>query len=356
LVVQNRRFEEGTRMAANRQLPKSVAATAAPLTVAPVASPPMAGPPIANTPVASDLLTSTPVAMAPVASDSVAGTKEEALPTVAPPATGFVAQAPSPAATGGIVAPAPSSAPLRPGVSAAPAAEPEVAASAPPASAARESVSGSSTVNEREAATTKAARALQPGAASLGVVSQPVYSPKDSRRASPATGFGGAPAGSGAFNAPGANNYYNGNNNQLANNGSIAANVYKNSGAAAPALNLFQLERSGDRVRVVDADGSVYTGNVIAAQGIQGQTARKQQLMDSAGQAPSTVNYSFAVHGVNNSSRQRVDFNGSFMQVPIGNVNGMLSNFQNQGQAARVSGTATVGASNQFRVEAAPAQ
>jgi len=118
-----------------------------------------------------------------------------------------------------------------------------------------------------------------------------------------------------------------------------ARSSFQNYFSGQKVLNSFLLDRSGDRVLVTDKDGSVYSGQVVA------------------GKAETTAGYSFAVHGVNNSIQQAVDFKGRFdtVPVPLITVNGLVSNAANQMPQARISGTATVGATNQFRVEAAPA-
>ena len=118
-----------------------------------------------------------------------------------------------------------------------------------------------------------------------------------------------------------------------------ARSSFQNNISGQKVLNSFLLDRSGDRVLVTDKDGSVYSGQVLAAK------------------TETAAGYSFAVHGVNNSIQQAVDFKGRFDTVPnqAQNVNGYVSNAANQTPQARISGTATVGATNQFRVEAAPA-
>jgi hypothetical protein len=114
--------------------------------------------------------------------------------------------------------------------------------------------------------------------------------------------------------------------------------LFQNGPPAQKVLNSFQVERTGDRVQVTDGDGSVYTGQVVALR------------------VEAATSYSFAVHGVNNSIQQPVDFNGRFdsNQTQLQRDNGAVSNAQNLSQTVRVSGTATVGATNQFPVDAIP--
>lgn len=143
--------------------------------------------------------------------------------------------------------------------------------------------------------------------------------------------------------------------------------MFQNVAAQAPpaeVLNSFQVKREGNQVLVTDADGSVYTGAVVppvqtgaskakpgfggAARAMETQAGRAS----AAATAPEGDGYSFAVRGVNNRVRQAVHFNGRFTATPL--TNNSLSNFQNQGQSARVSGVATVGATNQIQVDATP--
>jgi hypothetical protein len=86
--------------------------------------------------------------------------------------------------------------------------------------------------------------------------------------------------------------------------------------ASEVVLQTFQINRNGAEVRVQDRDGSVYSGQVTGA--------------------GATAEYGFAVQGTNRSTQQAVNFTG-------------------QVEAARVSGMATVGETNQVPVEAVPA-
>ena len=105
--------------------------------------------------------------------------------------------------------------------------------------------------------------------------------------------------------------------------------------APQPILNSFQVRRQGDQVVVRDEDGSVYKGKA---------------------EGGAATAYNFAVQGVNNRSQQAVQFRGQMTQMTQMTAgNSRASNGQSQAlvaAAARVSGTVTVGATNQFQIEA----
>jgi hypothetical protein len=107
------------------------------------------------------------------------------------------------------------------------------------------------------------------------------------------------------------------------------------SGGAAPLLASFKMEQNGQEIRVVDADGSVYTGSW--------QVAPEQNLAPAAGRAgglhfsgatpaASSVrpapaaennfqpvqNYFFSVSGTNRNLNQRITFSGNL--IPLANV------------------------------------
>jgi len=161
--------------------------------------------------------------------------------------------------------------------------------------------------------------------------------------------------------------------------------------AQSPVLASFQLEQNGDDIRVVDSDGSVYAGSLLETNANQNapaqmasrmatfaprqaaeQNANKQNMQSSAGGIP------FRVTGMNRSSQQNVVFEGSLSTIPnpTGNqqngvITGIGGNAANAGQAAlsgqaqqrnqqqpvplsnsRITGTATVGETNQIEVNA----
>jgi len=92
------------------------------------------------------------------------------------------------------------------------------------------------------------------------------------------------------------------------------------------ALRAFRVEKQGSNVIVLDRDGSVYSGDVVEERG-------------------ATVGgYVFRVQGTNQTAQQAVDFQGRL---------DFTTNAQTQVANARVTGAATVGTTNQVRVDAA---
>jgi hypothetical protein len=103
----------------------------------------------------------------------------------------------------------------------------------------------------------------------------------------------------------------------------------RRSAAGAPAtpstlLTSFRVEQNGNDMKVVDADGSVYTGSVQIAQqepsGVTIASATPQNTPASRllrTTSPPPQNYFFRVAGTNRSSQQNIVFSGNF--VPFTN-------------------------------------
>lgn len=161
-----------------------------------------------------------------------------------------------------------------------------------------------------------------------------------------------------------------------------------NHALQTPVLVNFQLEQNGNAIRVVDSDGSVYTGTLLAtatgqnapaqfqnggstfaARRMVGQASNNQNMQSSTGGIP------FRVTGVNRSSQQNVVFEGSLSAIPgpagnqqNGAVFGIAANAsqselnrktqqQNQQQSvqmpnSRITGIATLGGTNQIEIDA----
>lgn len=164
-------------------------------------------------------------------------------------------------------------------------------------------------------------------------------------------------------------------------------------GSPAPALLAsFQMEQHGQEIRVIDADGSVYTGTW--------QAAPEQNALPAAAPAPAheggfhlfnsgisassarvavpennfqtTLNYTFTVTGTNRNLKQKITFSGKFIPLTnasnaantAGAVSGSL-----EGPAAapplnmappallnsRIAGKAVVGEKREIEVNANPA-
>jgi hypothetical protein len=155
-------------------------------------------------------------------------------------------------------------------------------------------------------------------------------------------------------------------------------------------LNSFRLEQKGDQVRIIDADGSMYSGFVQNASGENGGWAKsfpqppmtnslKQQvtnevkLLDAtkAGNVESTggQNYFFRVTGMNRSLNQSVLFSGTLAADAKAEGGAQFNFKQAEGNAAaapqvnkallplsqtQVRGRALIGGSNVIEVNAAP--
>ena len=72
---------------------------------------------------------------------------------------------------------------------------------------------------------------------------------------------------------------------------------------AAPMLSSFRTEQSGDQLRVIDTDGSVYVGNLTAS----------TQILDSNGAFPAAQTRAFRLTGTNLTRHQPVVFTGNLI-------------------------------------------
>src|SRR5262249_21977355 len=115
--------------------------------------------------------------------------------------------------------------------------------------------------------------------------------------------------------------------------------IFRNATASAkvaPVLANFQVQQKGNTISVVDGDGSVYNGYVLAGDAtvqnepIAGQklyspraTPPPPQLQEKAMQInknadQSAQNYSFRVTGMNRSLNQNVVFTGNLVTISNG--------------------------------------
>jgi len=169
-----------------------------------------------------------------------------------------------------------------------------------------------------------------------------------------------------------------------------------NSPAELPVLNSFELEQTGSRVRIVDADGSVYEGRIDPAEAPK-DLAENRRAVSASGvltQAPavqpaaaanagmgqtidndaSAASYNFRAVGTNRTLNQRVVFSGNYMNTAsapsqaannIGNrtapsvannqaaAKGQLQSNQLQiGGGAQIQGQAFIGTNNQVEINA----
>ena len=141
----------------------------------------------------------------------------------------------------------------------------------------------------------------------------------------------------------------------------------------APVLASFRVEQTGNAMRIIDADGSVYTGAVQVAQSERVTRAVPPknapptiQRVQIAGQPPAVQNYFFRVAGTNRNLQQNVVFSGNLIPLTNASVAGvggfggapavrrelpaesLLSN-------SRISGKAVIGDQKEIEVIATPA-
>jgi hypothetical protein len=146
------------------------------------------------------------------------------------------------------------------------------------------------------------------------------------------------------------------------------------STVAKPVLASFELEQIGHEVRIVDSDGSVYSGSFQSPQAFsyldssvtqragaarslqpaQAQSEKKSALYDSRLQAD--FGYFFTVTGTNQSLNQKIVFTGQILaptntanRVALPELNPQL--FLN----SRILGRAVIGTNKEVEVNAVPA-
>jgi hypothetical protein len=148
----------------------------------------------------------------------------------------------------------------------------------------------------------------------------------------------------------------------------------------APVLASFRMEQNGADVRVVDADGSIYTGAVriapdekVPALALPPGLQNAPVTADAAKTRtplPASQNYFFRVSGTNRNLKQNIVFSGSL--IPLTNGLSSRTNAGGFGGAAgarripieppapsllsnsRISGTAVIGNQKKIEVNAAP--
>ena len=167
-----------------------------------------------------------------------------------------------------------------------------------------------------------------------------------------------------------------------------------NSPARPQILNSFQLEQNGPRIRIVDADGSVYQGaieqpatqtslRVDTLQVVGRATAQSKPAIAGTQAAataqtqavgtPTLENFAFTVSGTNRTLRRAVVFYGNYIadtntaQLGTANTQNRIQQSlnaantaptQNQSQLlnAVVQGKAVIGGSDRLEINAVPAE
>jgi len=147
----------------------------------------------------------------------------------------------------------------------------------------------------------------------------------------------------------------------------------RGSAAASPPSNVlstFNLSRAGQNVRVVDADGSIYDGQVLG--GIP-EGGAAEEYAKKAKDANQNTNWAFKVAGTNHHLQQNIVFTGRFLNMPAAappgqvaarNLNasqsqnappaGRAQSAQQSAQNSRITGQVQVGGGKEFMIEAKP--
>jgi hypothetical protein len=148
--------------------------------------------------------------------------------------------------------------------------------------------------------------------------------------------------------------------------------VHKSMRGRAPevppsnVLSAFNLSRAGQNVRVVDADGSIYNGQIIGE--IPAGSATEAFAKNSQ-VANQDANWAFKVAGTNHNLQQNIVFTGNVLAMPVVAVAGQAaaqnrntSNAQyaqsnglaQSTQNSRITGKVQVGDGKEFKIEAKP--
>ena len=130
---------------------------------------------------------------------------------------------------------------------------------------------------------------------------------------------------------------------------------------AINVLNTFQIQQNGDQIRVVDADGSTYTGKIEPAT----QDAMRQAFKDKEGeslaarseraqpQQDNSSQFYFRASGYNTSLKKPIVFEGNYIATPSQAQAPNESPTANQQQLpARIVGTAKVNGESPIEVDA----
>jgi len=139
-----------------------------------------------------------------------------------------------------------------------------------------------------------------------------------------------------------------------------------NSPPPPQVLQTFKWLRNGDAIRVIDADGSVYAGEIVTAAPV-----RERQVMPSS--AESTVlardqavqvrsiagqtGERFAISGTNRTMNARVEFEGFIVPQSIADGAATAGGAKPAGvggAAVRIQGQAVVGSSTRLEIVAVP--
>jgi hypothetical protein len=126
-----------------------------------------------------------------------------------------------------------------------------------------------------------------------------------------------------------------------------------------PVLESFEVRQNSNNLSIVDRDGSVYNGLVqVDSSALQNNgtvVARPVQfgggMTDKSEPMQSQATFNFRVEGQNRTLKQNIVFAGNLVPLPGTNAVTQSSLIYN----ARITGTATVDATNQIKIDAVPA-
>ena len=150
-------------------------------------------------------------------------------------------------------------------------------------------------------------------------------------------------------------------NQQFSRNLPRAAARFSKRKQEIDVLNTFQIQQNGDQIRVVDADGSTYTGKIEPiTQDAVGRTLKDKEGESLAArservrpQQDSTSQFYFRAAGYNSSLKKPIVFEGSYIATPAQSQAPNESAAANQQQLpARIVGTARMNGESPIEVDA----
>jgi hypothetical protein len=168
-----------------------------------------------------------------------------------------------------------------------------------------------------------------------------------------------APAPSSAFFSQNQKSQSNISQQFSRNQSRVAARAAKVKQAIS-VLDTFQIQQNGDQIRVVDADGSTYTGKIeTVSQDALGKTFKDKEgrrLAARPERAPPQDNnnqFSFRATGYNTSLKKSIVFEGNYIATPSqSKIPNESPATQEQQSPARVIGTAKVTGESTIEVDA----
>jgi hypothetical protein len=142
-----------------------------------------------------------------------------------------------------------------------------------------------------------------------------------------------------------------------------------NTAPTPPVLESFEVRQNGNILAIVDRDGSVYNGSItlepsgaqvqytLAVTGATTAEQGQKEVARNIASAQAQGSLGFSVTGQNRTLMQNVVFNGNLIPMPGANALNANSNQQAAWllNNSRITGTATMDATNQVKIDAVPA-